>query len=289
MVVLENSFVKATLSAKGAELISLIDKQDGTEFIWHGDPKFWGYHAPHLFPIVGGLKNDSLLVNGNSYSLKRHGFARTASFRKIEAALQQAIFRLRFDEETLKSYPYKFEFQVIYHLKGRTLEILYKVINMDTGDIYFSVGAHPAFNVPMVSGEKFEDYSISFDGQKEELFTHQLSDDGLFNGETAAVPLKNSQLDLDYNLFKKDALVFKHIEAKSVTLKSNKSSKFIKLEYPHFEYLGIWTKENAPFVCIEPWLGIADSEGEQKDFTQKEGIQKLRHGHVFETVFCISI
>lgn len=289
MVILENAFIKATISPFGAELISLIDKQDSTEFIWQGDPEFWGYHAPHLFPIVGGLKDDTFRVDEKSYNLKRHGFARTANFRKIEATPHQASFRLRFDDQTLKIYPYKFEFQVIYHLKGRTLEILYKVINMDTGDIYFSVGAHPAFNLPMVAGESFKDYSIFFDGQKEDLLTYHLSENGLFIGEQTAVSLNDSKLDLDYSLFKNDALVFKHIQSKAVTLKSNISEKFVKVEYPHFEYLGIWTKKHAPFVCIEPWLGIADSEGEQKDFTKKEGIQKLKHGHVFETVFCISI
>lgn len=289
MEVLENAFLKVSVSAKGAELISIVNKEDGTEHIWQGNPDFWGYHAPHLFPIVGGLQNDSFLFNEKSYVLKRHGFARTSTFRKIEAAPQQAIFRLRFDEETLKVYPFKFEFQVIYHLKGRQLDILYKVINMDAGDIYFSVGAHPAFNVPMQVGETFEDYSLIFEGQNEALFTHQLSDSGLFNGKTVAVPLQNQQLDLNYNLFQKDALVFKHIEAKAVTLKSRKSNKLLRVAYPHFEHLGIWTKENAPFLCIEPWLGIADSEGEPKDFSVKEGIQKLKHGHVFETVFSVSL
>src|SRR6476659_8325590 len=143
MIKLENEELKVVLSAKGAELISLVDKKDQTEYIWKGDEKIWNYHAPNLFPIVGGLKDDTLWVDGKSYSMKRHGFARTSHFRKIEAAPQQAIFRLRYDEETLKSYPYKFEFQVIYHLKGRKLEILYKVINMDDKTVYFSIGAHP--------------------------------------------------------------------------------------------------------------------------------------------------
>jgi galactose mutarotase-like enzyme len=288
MVTLENDELKVVLSPEGAELVSLVDKNDQTEYIWKGDSKIWAYHAPNLFPIVGGLKEDKLWVDEKAYSMKRHGFARTSHFRRIEAAPKEAIFRLRYDEEILKSYPYKFEFQVIYHLKGRTLEVLYKVINMDDKPIYFSVGAHPAFNVPFTKGESFEDYSLEFQ-YDDELITHQLSEKGLFNGETTIIPTKNQELHLNKALFEKDALVFKNIKSRVVTLKSKFSNKTVKVEFPHFNYLGLWSKEDAPFVCIEPWLGCADSEGEPKDIRQKEAIQKVEHGHVFETEFYISI
>lgn len=288
MITLENDELKVVLSSKGAELISLVDKKDQTEYIWKGDENIWGYHAPNLFPIVGGLKDDTLWVDGQSFPMKRHGFARTSHFRKIEAAPHQAIFRLRYDEETLKSYPYKFEFQVIYHLKGRTLEVLYKVINMDDKTVYFSLGAHPAFNVPFAKGEKFEDYSLEFQ-LDDELLTHQLSEKGLFNGETAPVKTNKQTLKLDKSLFEKDALVFKNLKSRAVILKSSFSNKSLKVEFPHFNYLGIWSKSDAPFVCIEPWLGCADSEGESKDIKLKEAIQKVEHGHVFETEFFITI
>ena len=288
MITLENDDLKVVLSAQGAELISLVDKNDQTEYIWKGDESIWAYHAPNLFPIVGGLKDDTLWVDEKAYSMKRHGFARTAHFRRIESAPKQAIFRLRYDEETLKSYPYKFEFQVIYHLKGRKLEILYKVINMDDKSIYFSVGAHPAFNVPFTKGESFEDYSLEFQ-YEDELIARQLSEKGLFNGETAIIPTKQQELELNKSLFEKDALVFKNIKSRVVTLKSKFSNKTVKVEFPHFNYLGLWSKENAPFICIEPWLGCADSEGESTDIKHKEAIQKVEHGHVFETEFYISV
>ncbi|MBK0381637.1 aldose 1-epimerase family protein [Pedobacter sp. SD-b] len=288
MIVLENEELKVTLSSKGAELVSLIDKNDHTEYIWQGNPDIWGYHAPNLFPIVGGLKDDTLWVDGEKHHLNRHGFARTTVFRKIEAAPQQAIFEIRYDDELLKIYPYKFEFQVIYYLKGRTLEVLYKVINMDDKTIYFSVGAHPGFNVPLVKGEKFEDYSIEFQ-YDDDLITHQLSKNGLFDGKTLKIPTVKQELKLTKPLFEHDALVFKNLKSKAVTLKSKFSTKTVKVEFPHFDYLGIWSKADAPFVCIEPWLGCADNEGEIKDIKQKEAIQKVKKGHVFETVFCISV
>lgn len=288
MVILENDELKVTLSSKGAELMSMIDKKDQTEYIWQGNPEYWAYHAPHLFPIVGGLNQDSLLVDGNHYPLSRHGFARTSTFRRIESAPQQAIFELRYSQETLTAYPYKFEFQVIYFLVGRSLKVVYKVINLDNSDIYFSIGAHPGFNLPFHNETNFEDYYIEFQ-KDEQLESHQLSEKGLFNRETSPISTNNKQLPMSYNLFEKDALVFKNIQSRSVILKSNKSSKQIKVDFPHFNYLGLWTKRNAPFICIEPWLGCADTDGNPTDISKKEAIQHLKHGHVFETEFTVTV
>lgn len=288
MIFLENEELKVTINPKGAEIISLIDKNDHTEYIWSGSSNIWNYHAPHLFPIVGALKDNTLIVDGEKYHLNRHGFARTSTFRKIEAAPQQAIFEIRYDDEFLKVYPYKFEFQVIYHLKGRTLEVLYKVINMDDKTVYFSVGAHPAFNVPLVKGENFEDYSIEFQ-YDDELIAHQISEEGLFNGVTTKIPTIKQELKLEKSLFAHDALVFKDIKSRAVILKSKFSTKTVKLEFPHFNYLGLWTKADATFICIEPWLGCSDTEGGFKDIKQKECIQSVEKGHVFESMFCISV
>lgn len=289
MVTLENEYLKVAISSKGAEINSIIDKVDGTEYIWQGNPQFWPYHAPNLFPIVGGLKNNTLQVNNQKYTLNRHGFARTSNFRRIESAPQQAIFELRYDEETLKVYPYKFDFQVIYHLADRTLKTSYKVINMDEGTIFFSVGAHPAFNIPLAANDSFEDYYLEFN-TSEELKTYKtVSSTGLFSGETVEVPTVENKIPLNRDLFKHDALVFKNIKSKEVTLKSTKHNKQVKVTYPHFEYLGIWTKDDFPFICIEPWLGCSDTEGELKDISQKEGIQSLKHGHVFETDYFITV
>jgi galactose mutarotase-like enzyme len=288
MVVLENDELKVTLSSRGAELLSIIDKKDQTDYIWKADPAIWPFNAPNLFPIVGALNNEALSVNGKSYPLGRHGFARTSVFRRIESAPQQAVFEIRYNEETLKSYPYKFEFQVIYHLTGRTLNTLYKVINMDDQTIYFSIGAHPGFNVALNSDGDFNDYYIEFETQ-EELITHQLTEKGLFNKQKAIIPTNGNILPLEMSLFDNDALVFKNLKSKSVTLKSTTTSKQVKLDFPHFNYLGLWSKKDAPFICIEPWLGCADTDGELKDISQKEAILNLKHGHVFETDFSITV
>ncbi|HET8827740.1 MAG TPA: aldose 1-epimerase family protein, partial [Pelobium sp.] len=267
---------------------SIVNKSNGTEYIWQANPDVWPFHAPNLFPVVGGLKDNTLNVDGKQYPLGRHGFARHVTYRRIESAPLQAIFEYRYDEETLKAYPYKFEFQVIYHLEEKALRVSYKVINMDAGDIYFSVGAHPAFNVPFNEGEKFEDYYIEFSAE-EELHTYQSGSDGLLSGKTNLVDTQQNRLFLSRDLFVNDALIFKNIKSRSVILKSTKSDQQVKVSYPNFNVLGIWTKGNAPFICIEPWLGVSDTTGEAKDISEKEGIQKLEKGHVFETDYTIEI
>lgn len=288
MVVLENDYLKVEISSKGAEIHSLINKTEGTEYMWQANPDVWAFHAPNLFPIVGGLKNNTLNVDGLQYTLGRHGFARHVTFRRIESTPLQAIFEYRYDEETLKVYPYKFEFQVIYHLEEKALRVSYKVINMDAGDIYFSVGAHPAFNVPFNEGEEFEDYYIEF-STDEELYTYQSGSDGLLSGKTNLVNTQQNRLFLSRDLFVNDALIFKNIKSRSVILKSTKSNKQVKVSFPNFNYLGIWTKGEAPFICIEPWLGVSDTSDDAKDISEKEGIQKLEKGHVFETDYTIEI
>lgn len=288
MVVLENEELKIVINSKGAELCSLLDKNDQTEYIWQADPAVWAYHAPNLFPIVGGLINNTLYVDGRQYPLNRHGFARTSTFRIIHSAPNQAIFELRYNEETLKAYPYQFEFQIIYELIGRQLSIGYKVINLDHQGIYFSLGAHPAFNVPINNLGDLNDYYLEFECE-EELYSHQLSASGFFNHQSTHIPTENRNLQLHASLFNQDALVFKNLKSRAVSLKSVNQDKQVSLKFPQFNYLGIWAKPNAPFICIEPWLGCADTEGESVNISQKEAIQHLEKGHVFEADFSISV
>ena len=287
MVVLENEFLKVVLSSKGAELTSLVDKSTHTEYIWQADEQIWNYHAPNLFPIVGGLNNSILYVNGETYPMSRHGFARTSVFRRLESAPDHAKFSLDYNDETLKAYPFKFEFQVVYHLSGRSLKVVYKVINKDQKDIYFSLGAHPAFNVPLVEGEAYEDYYFQFE-TAEDLSTHLLSASGLLTGATEKV-FTGDKLQLTKDMFNKDALIFKDIKSRSIILTNGAGTRHVKVDFPHFIQLGLWSKPGAPFVCIEPWLGHADYEGDSRDISQKDAIQHVEHGHVFEADFTISV
>jgi len=288
MAILENDFLKVDISTKGAQLTSVYNKAAQRELLWAADPQIWGYHAPNLFPVVGGLINDELLVDGKAYPMSRHGFARTSEFILLENDENHALYSLPNCEKTLQKYPYKFDFQVLYTLIDNALRVTYKLINHDKKTIYFSVGGHPAFNVPFNKGESYEDYYLEFEIE-EKLTTHLLSPEGFYTGETRPIPTKGNKLYLTRDLFKNDALVFKDLRSKEVCIKSDKHDQSISVEFPHFHYLGLWSKPGADFLCVEPWLGCADTVDKHVDISQKEDIQQLKQGHVFEAAFFISV
>lgn len=288
MISIENEYLKVTIRTKGAEITSIFDKETQTEHLWQADPAVWSWFAPNLFPIVGGLNNNELHVDGQSYHLNRHGFARESEFGLVDAQATHAKFSLPFSEATLAVYPYRFEFQILYDLFGRDLRVTYKVINQDDKTIYFSMGAHSAFHVPFFPNEQYEDYYLEFE-TSEPLLTHLLSEKGLISGEREVVPTENQKLWLTKNLFNRDALVFKNIISKKVSIHSKNHAQSLSVSFENFKDLGIWAKPGAPFVCIEPWLGYADTEGEVTDIQQKAGIESVGHGHVYEAAFTISL
>ena len=288
MVTLENQFLKALISSQGAELVSLYNKKTNTEYIWQADPSIWEWHAPNLFPVVGECMNGEILVDGKAYPMVRHGFTRHMRHKWIESSENHAKFSLNYNQETLASYPYKFELQILYDLFDDRIRISYKVINKDDKTIYFSLGGHPGFNIPFRAGEAYSDYYLEFDND-EQLEKHSLSKGGMFIGGTEPVPMNGNKLHLTGDLFNNDALVFKQLKSRKITIKSNNHDEFIAVCYPHMEYMGIWAKAGAPYVCIEPWMGCADTENKPMDIKDKEGIEKVEHGHVFETDITIGI
>jgi galactose mutarotase-like enzyme len=288
MTIIENDYLKIAISAKGAQLSSLYNKGAQIEHLWQADENVWPWHAPNLFPIVGGLVNNQLQVDGKAYTLSRHGFARQSEFELLEASATHAVFQLAANEQTTAVYPYQFAYQVLYDLIDNALRVTYKVINLDDKSIYFSVGAHPAFNIPFNGEGNYEDYYLEFE-RAEKLDMHLLSTEGYLTNEIHPINLDGQKLHLTRHLFDADALVFKNIQSKSVTIKSNLNSHILKVEFPQFRHLGIWAKPGANFVCIEPWLGYADATVPATDISLKPAIQKLDKGHVFEAPFYISI
>ncbi len=208
MTILENDLLRVAIDTKGAQITSLYNKTTGVEQMWQADPNVWPWHAPNLFPIVGGLINDELLIDGKAYPMKRHGFARQSEFVLLKSDDQQAVFSLPNSEKVKEVYPYRFDFEVMYMLIDNALRITYKVINLDKKTIYFSVGGHPAFNVPFHKDENYEDYYLEFE-TGEKLVTHLLDDKGYFSGETKPVKLDGNKLWLTQDMFNIDALVFK--------------------------------------------------------------------------------
>lgn len=264
--IIENGILRATINHLGAELTAL--EKEGKNYIWEIDEKYWNKTSPILFPIVGGLKNNEYLFDDENFSLPRHGFAREKMFQMVNKTESSVTFSLQYDEETLKIYPFKFELQIIYSLHDSELFVKYFIKNLDSKTLYFSIGAHPAFKI---EGD-FENYSLEFD-RPETLIFYQLHDN-LFSGKTREIQLNSTQLPLDYQLFENDAIVLKNYTTTSLKL-FNQNQPILNVKFSEFPYLGIWTKKDAPFICIEPWLGIADNHNASGKIEEKEGIQTL--------------
>lgn len=285
---LHNQSLQAVIRSQGAELISLVNRHTNTEHLWQADPDVWPWHAPNLFPVVGGQANDEILVDGKAYPMKRHGFARTSKFTCIESGPDFAIFELPSSAATKAVYPYDFLFSITYQLNGPSLNVTYRVKNEGKNTLFMSVGAHPAFNVPFNEGEAYTDYYLDFE-EDEMLEVSLLGTDGLLTGETTRIELTNRQLQLTPTLFDNDALVLLNLQTRRVTLKSRANNQSIQLDFAYFQYLGLWAKPGAPFVCIEPWLGVADTSSAPRPFNQKQGIQQVASGKSFAATYSITV
>ncbi|RZJ70234.1 aldose 1-epimerase family protein [Flavobacterium sp.] len=271
----------ATIQYKGAELSSFLSP-DGQEYIWNGNPAFWGKHSPVLFPIVGTLKNDAFTYKGKEYQLSRHGFARDMDFSLTHHSENQAVFSLQFSAETLEKYPFRFWLQINYRLLNNTLLIGYSVINEGESKMPFSLGAHPAFALD----GNFEEYSLEFD--KGDSIKATLLENDLLSEKTKTIALENHRLKLDYDLFANDALILKNIASKKLSILKNGREK-LTVEYDDFPHLGLWTKQDAPFLCIEPWFGYSDKLVASGNILEKESIQILEAEAVFNTNFTIEV
>ena len=284
MITLQNQFVSASINPYGAELKSLINKENNTEYIWQANPAYWNRSAPVLFPIVGEVKNNTIIVGGEQYALNRHGFARDSMFAVSQQTETSATFTLESTAETKKVFPFDFKFSVRYTLEGKKLHTFFIAENMGTETLYFSVGAHPAFNLPTGN---ITDYYIEFE-RPETLHRHLLADN-LFSGETEEVLKNSSRLELQTQLFEKDAIVFKNMQSGWMALKSKTGNYTVKMDFEGFPYFGIWTKPNCEqFICLEPWCGLADNTNFKGEFKDKEGVIALPEGQVFERVFQLS-
>ena len=279
--IIKNSILTAEIKHFGAELISLKTNLN-KEYIWEGNPEFWGKHSPVLFPIVGTLKNNSFHHNEIEYHLSRHGFARDMEFKLIDATENSATFSLQSSAETVKVYPFEFELQIIYTLRENNLSIIYKVTNKGKTAMPFSIGAHPAFTLP----NQFQNYVIAF--EKDESLEYYLLQKDLISNKTKKLEVHDKKIPLNYELFEDDALIFKTIKSKSLTILENENP-ILKVHFEDFPSLGIWTKKNAPFICVEPWFGYSDTTENSGNLFEKEGIQILESNTTFHSKFSIEI
>jgi galactose mutarotase-like enzyme len=287
---LENSKLKISVNKIGAELCRIESISNNKNFMWHADPDVWENYAPNLFPIIGALKNDTYIFENQEYKLPKHGFIRNNPDIVLHnQTIDILTFKLSFSEELLHIYLFKFEYYITYQLTDNHIKVTNTIKNYDTKTMYFSVGAHPAFKCPVYNDERYDDYTLEFEhNENSERYLINL-ENGLISSRTKPVFNNSNQLPITHELFNEDALVFKDLKSRKVTLKSKLHGPIISMQYEGFPYMGIWAKPNGNYVCIEPWLGIADSEDTNQDLKTKEGVLKLDAGKTFEASYTIEI
>ena len=286
MIILENGEMKVSIAAKGAELQSIYNKVTQLEYLWNGDPGFWPRRSPVLFPLVGSVLEDTYVYKNASYHLPRHGFARDKEFVSEKVSDTEAVFTLTDDAESLLVYPFQFTLKLRYTLSGDTVTCQYEVINSGKEVLLFSVGAHPAFSIPLVKGTDYTDYYLQWN--QPETLVRWIQEGGYSNTKTEVLPTDNGQLPLKHSLFYDDALVLKNLQSDCISILSTQHSHGIDFKFSQFPYFGIWASKDAPFVCLEPWCGITDNITHNKQFEEKEGIERLGPGGQFIRSWSVS-
>ncbi len=287
--IIENEAVRVTVADMGAELMSLVLKSNNTEYLWQGDEKYWTGRATNLFPICGRLTDGKYTYQGNEYEMVLHGFAKKSVFSVIEQKKDSIVFSLRANEETLKIYPFDFELFITYTLCESTVRESYRVINHGLERMYFALGGHPGFNLPLEEGCSFEDYSVAFAQEKpaKELVMEAC----YMTEETVPARLKDGKvIELTHSMFDKDAIFLQDMDT-CVTLKAKKGQKSVTLRYPDMKYLGLWHKPKtaAPYVCIEPWLSVPAYYQKVDDLETKRDMLPLEAGASYETYIEITL
>jgi len=273
---IKNDVLTAKINDLGAELVSVSDNKTGIEFIWQGDEKYWHGHSPILFPFCGRLFEQRYLYKNKSYKMAKHGFVRKATFKVFSLTSSSITFVYSDNEETYKAYPFHFDFFVSYILTGNKLEFAFKVINKDNHDLFFSLGGHPAFNVPINGEGNFEDYYIEF--SKNEYEHRVFSDAALDSNIREPFILNDNKLHLKHSLFDNDAIFLTIKDKKDViTLKSDKYPHFVRMSFSNINNIGFWhaNKTDAPFVCMEPAVGFPGRDNVVEDLETKFEVNKV--------------
>jgi galactose mutarotase-like enzyme len=259
------------------------------EYLWQADPAFWGRHSCILFPIIGKLKNGEYKLGNKTYQIGQHGFVRDMPFEVIDQQAHSISMSLVSDENTYEIFPFHYEVVISYRLTGNTLQIEYAVKN--TGQIVmpFSLGAHPAFNCPLDDSQARRNYSLLFD-KSETAFSRCLDDQGLIDDRKKLVLDDENTLKLTDDLFDEDALIFQDLQSDNVSLIDRDGNKVWTFRFSGFPYLGVWSQVGvAPFICIEPWHGIADTADASGHLFEKEGIRTLAAGSTFSCIHSVTI
>lgn len=287
---ISNDRLSITVSDHGAELSSIYDKENNYEVLWTADNKYWGRHAPVLFPIVGGLYKKELRYKGKTYHMNQHGFARDNDFTLISQTENQIIHELHQTDETKQLYPFDFTLKITHTLKGNDVMITWDVTNDTDGTMYFSIGGHPAFNVPPMGDTPQTDFYLRFGDKKQlEYISLDTSDGTALPQITTPYTSPDGIFPITEHMFDNDALIFEHNQIHEVSFLFPDRTPYLTMHCQDFPYFAVWQKPGAPFICLEPWYGRTDNSGFMGDFSEKTGIQKLEKGQTFHAEYSITI
>lgn len=325
---IENEELKILVSDHGGELVSLVKKETGQEYIWNADKAFWGRHAPVLFPIVGGLRENIYRFGGREYRLGQHGFARDMEFELASKTENEIWHRLVSNEATREQYPFDFELETGFRLFRNQVIVLWRVQNRSEGEMYFSIGGHPAFLLPPQDGaaggkeadrqkeevfpagtflksgngqEKKEDmpeqgrYKLLFEGVS--MLNTRMLENGLACRRLEQLELTRCEVEgkqygaaaVTEHFFDRDAYIIEGHQTREVALAGTDGSPRLSVKFDA-PLFGVWApKGNAPFVCIEPWYGRCDGVDADQSLEDKEYINRLEPGQVFSKNYRICI
>lgn len=287
---LENKFLRVSITDLGAELISIYDKQKEREVIWQADPAWWKRRTPVLFPNVGRHYHDRYTVSGQEYPSKQHGFARDTEFTCIQSSDTSVTHEMQSDENTRAAYPFDFILQITHTLEGQELFISWKVINKSAGNMYFTIGAHPGFRVPVIEGTSCGDYSLSFEGQDSlQYLLLDTSTGTAVPDKEYTLTLTDGTCPLDPHMFDHDALIFDGGQISRAGILLPDGSPYLEIRCEGFPSFGIWAVPGAPFVCLEPWMGRCDNCGYTGSLEEKTNVNTLKPEEIFEKSYSIRI
>ncbi|MEK5299164.1 aldose 1-epimerase family protein [Bacillus sp. FSL R5-0659] len=288
MRTIENDQLLVQIHEKGAEVREVLDKKSGRHYMWSGDPAYWGRVSPVLFPIVGRLMNDQYKIGDQTFKLTQHGFLRDVNFDLSEETEHTVTFQYESRGRHMKQYPYEFTARIRYELLENGLKISWEIDHDGDDTMYFSIGGHPAFRVPLVEGEQAADYSLTLTPSTEHLPVQYELRNSLVREKRKGIEIEPIQLRPE--LFQHDAMIFSHINRVSLT---SRSGHGVEVDLTGFPFVGIWSLYDqekgtmAPFVCIEPWYGIADMEGTNGQYKEKFGIQTLEQNETFHATYTV--
>ena len=289
MTILSNETLRVEVSAHGAELQSI--RKGDVEYLWQGDSRYWGRRSPVLFPIVGSVWEARYRVDGTEYQLGQHGFARDMEFTLVCATDTEVRYRLESSDETLAKFPYPFVLEIAYRLHGASIDVIWEVKNPSDKEMFFQIGAHPAFFYPDYDPEKSGRGFFTFD-RAEGIECIRIKEKGCVDAETKwPLEMPEGVLKLEKDTFDAiDTIMVQDSQLKRVNMFKEDGTAWLSLSFDA-PVVGIWSPPGkvAPFICIEPWYGRCDRVGYEGEYKDKDWMNSLAPGEEFKSVYTIEI